>query len=187
EATALNQIDRIAKMTPATLLRAALQNIFARANGTQQGRAFFQRVRDGLFKVNVLAGGKRIDGLAHVPMIGRRNDHRVDLLLKNFAIIHVGGRRAVGAFLDGIAARSVDVAHRDNLISARLVRGVKQAAHASARADHSDAQSVVSAENSRGGKSRKSAGNEKAASIRWISHGDIIANSETRSTKKVAR
>jgi len=78
-------------------------------------------------------------------MVGRGDDDGVDLLLKDFAIIQVGGREAVGALSDGLAARPIDVAHGGDLVVADLVGGIQQAAHASSSSDNADAQGVVGA------------------------------------------
>ena len=58
KASTLDQFDGIAEVGPAALLHAALQDLFAGADGLRQGRAFFEGVGDGLFKIHVFPGGK---------------------------------------------------------------------------------------------------------------------------------
>ena len=71
EAAALDEIDRVAEVGPAALLHAALQNLLAGADGFREHGAFFKRVRDGLFEIDVFAGGDGVDGHADVPVVGR--------------------------------------------------------------------------------------------------------------------
>ena len=106
-------------------------------------RAFLDSVRHRLLKINVFARRQRIHRHAHMPMIRRSNNHRVDLLLQHFAIIHVRSRHAVGAQLYSVASRPIHIAHRHDLVAARLVSRIEQVAHAPARSQHSDTQSVV--------------------------------------------
>ena len=54
----------------------------------------------------------------------------------------MGGREAVGAFLNGVAVRPIDVAHSDDLVGAGLVGSVEQVS-SGAGANHSNANSVV--------------------------------------------
>ncbi len=105
-----------------------------------------RRVGDGLFKVNVFAGGQGIGCHAHVPVVGRGDEDGINLLFKHLAIIQVGSGETVGALLDGIAVRRIDVADGGDLASAGFIGGVEQAAHAAAGADDSDANGVVGAE-----------------------------------------
>ncbi len=73
QAASLDQIDGIAKVSPATLLHAALQNLLAGVNGVGQGGAFLDGVGHRLFQVDVFAGGQRVACHAHVPVVrGRR-------------------------------------------------------------------------------------------------------------------
>jgi hypothetical protein len=148
EATPLNELDGIAKVAPAALLHAALKYLLAGADRTGEGGAFFQGVRDRFFKINIFAGCQGVDRHAHMPVVGRGDKDGVDLLLEDFVKIQVGARDSVGAFLDGVAARRINVAHRDDLIAAGLVGRIEQVAHTAACSDNSDAQSVVGAKHS---------------------------------------
>jgi len=51
----LNEIDGIAKVAPAALLHAALQDLLAGADRTAEGGAFLNGVGDRLFKIDVFA------------------------------------------------------------------------------------------------------------------------------------
>ena len=135
-------------MAPAALLHAALQDLLAGANRTGEGGAFLDGASDRLFKIDVFAGCQGVDRHAHMPVVGRGDHDGVDLLLQDFAIIHVCGGDAVGTKFDGVASRPIDVANGDDLVLADVVGGIEQAAHAAAGADHSDAQGVVGAEDS---------------------------------------
>ena len=97
-----------------------------------------------------------------MPMVGRGDEHGVQRLLQNFVIVPMSGRGAVRALLDGIAARPVDVAHGHDLVVADPVGGVEQVAHAAAGADHSDAEGVVGAQDSRGRQGGQPAGRPAA-------------------------
>src|SRR5205823_5776246 len=57
EAAALNEIHGIAKVAPAALLHAALQDLFARANRARERCALLEGVGDRLFQIDVFAGG----------------------------------------------------------------------------------------------------------------------------------
>ncbi len=74
EAASLDQIDGITKVSPAALLHAALQNLLAGANRMGERCAFFDRVGDRLFQVDVFAGGQGIDGHANMPVIRGRDE-----------------------------------------------------------------------------------------------------------------
>src|SRR5205085_1147121 len=71
EAAALDEIYGIAEVAPAALLHSALQDLFAETDGAGQRGAFLDGVGDGLFEVDVFAGGDGVGGHADVPMVGR--------------------------------------------------------------------------------------------------------------------
>ena len=168
EAAALNEIDGVAEVAPTALLHAALEDLFAGADGAGEDGAFFERVGDRLFEVDVFAGGEGVGGHADVPVVGRRDEDGVELVVEDFAIVDVrGGGVAGGATFDGFAARRVDVADGDDLVAAGAVGGVEQVAHASAGADDADAKSVVGAEDAGGGESGDAGGDDEIATIDW--------------------
>ena len=81
EAAALDQVDGVAEVAPTALLHAALENLFAGADGLGERGAFFERVGDRFFKVDVFAGGDGRDGHANVPVVGRGNEDGVEFLV----------------------------------------------------------------------------------------------------------
>ncbi len=151
EAAALDEIDCILKVRPAALLHAALQNLLAGAHGFREGGTLFDGVRDGLFEIDIFAGGNGVDGHGDVPVVGRRDEDGIDLFTEHLVIINVGGGKPVGARLDGIAARAVDVADGDDLNRANFVSSIEQGVHAAACSDDSYAKRVVGAEDAGGG------------------------------------
>ena len=147
EAAAVNEIDGIAEVAPTALLHAALQNLFTGADRMLECGTFLNGVSDGLFEIDVFAGGQGVDSHAHMPVVGRCDDDGVELLLEDLAIVRMSGGDAVGAGFNGVATRGVDVADGDYLILADLVGGFEQAVDAAAGADYADAQGVVGADN----------------------------------------
>ena len=171
-------------MAPTALLHAALEDLLAAADGFGENCAFFERVRDGLFEVDVFAAGDGVGGDAHVPMIGSRDDDGVELLVEDFFVIDVRcGARTGGALFDGFAARSVDVADSDDLIAADAVGGVEEIAHPAAGADDADAKRVVSPEDASGGESGHSGGDDEVAAVHWGGHGGSILGQENGKEK----
>ena len=168
QAAALNEIDGIAEVSPTALLRAALQNLLAGADGAGESGAFFEGVSDGLFQVDVFAGGQGIGCHAHVPVVGRGDEDGIDLLLEHLAVVQVGGGQSVGALLDGIAVRRIDVADGDDLVRTGFIGGIEQATHPAAGADDSDANGVVGAKRPGRGERGKGAGNKKTAAIKRV-------------------
>ena len=69
DAAALNQIHRIAKVAPASLLHAALQDSLAGADSVDQRGAFFDRVRDRFFEIDVFTRGQGGDGYRNMPVV----------------------------------------------------------------------------------------------------------------------
>jgi len=124
-----------------------LQNLFAGADRILQRGTFLNGVSDGLFEIDVFAGGQGVDGHAHMPVVGRCDDDGVEPLLEDLAIVRMSGGDAVGAGFDGVATRGVDVADGDDLILADLVGGFEQVVDAAAGADDADAQGVVGPDN----------------------------------------
>jgi hypothetical protein len=81
-------------MSPTALLHAALQNLLARTNRASQRSAFFDCVGDRLFQINVFARREGIDCHSNVPVIRRRDDHRVNVLREDLSIIQVSRRKS---------------------------------------------------------------------------------------------
>ena len=78
-------------MGPAALLHAALEDVFAGADGFGEEGAFFECVGDGLFEVDVLAGGDGVGGHVDVPVVGGGDEDGVELLVEDFFVVEVSG------------------------------------------------------------------------------------------------
>ena len=96
QASSLNEIDGIAKVAPAALLHAALQDLLAGADCPAEGGAFLNGVGDRFFKIDVFACCQGVDRHAHMPVVGRGDNDGIDRLLEDCAIIHMGGCDAIG-------------------------------------------------------------------------------------------
>lgn len=83
-----------------------------------------------------------------MPMVGRGNDDRIELLFEKLAIVRISRRKVARALSDRIAPGCIDIADSGYLVSADLVGSVQKATHASARADDSDTQQIVGTEDS---------------------------------------
>ena len=79
ELAGLNDLLALDPVLPAALLRAGLDDLLRRLDGLHHLGAFFDRVRDRLLDVDVLAGGDRVERHLLVPVIRRADEHRVDL------------------------------------------------------------------------------------------------------------
>src|ERR1700733_5803092 len=172
-------------MAPTALLHAALENLFAGADGFGEDGALFDRVGDGLFEVYVFAGGDGFSGDANMPMIGSRDEDGVELLIEDFFVIDVSaGTRSCGAIFDGVAARGVDVADCDDLVSADAVGGIEEVIHAAAGADDADAKRVVGTEDAGGSESGHSGSDDEVATRDWDEHGESILAERGRRGKR---
>ena len=74
------KVHGIAEMRRAALLRAHLDDAIVAARGVDHDAALADGERERLFDVDVLARLARHDRRQRVPVIGRADDHRVDVL-----------------------------------------------------------------------------------------------------------
>ena len=165
---ALNQIDGVAEVAPASLLHAALQNLLARPNRLLQDRAFFERVSYRLFEVDILPCCQGCGCNPDMPVVGRGDDDCVDaLVVQHGAEVHVvGGSGGAGPLCDSLPPRRVDIADRYDLKgNARAFGGVEQLAHAPSSTDDPDAQAIVGSKGFGGSEGRKASGDEEAAAV----------------------
>ena len=169
QAAGLDQVHGVAKVGPTALLHAALQNLLAGTHRAGERGAFLDGVGDRLFQINVFAGGQGIDRHANVPVVGRRDEHGIDVGCEHLAIIQMGGRHSVRPFPDRIAVRPVHIAHRHDLVRAELVGGVQQVPHPAAGSNHSDANGIVCTQHSGRGERGKSTCDDEAAAIQHSS------------------
>ena len=76
----VEELGRFLEVPPAALLRADLDDAVRLAGRVAHPDGGFDRVRDRLFAVDILAGRDRVDGHLAVPVIGRADEHRVDVV-----------------------------------------------------------------------------------------------------------
>ena len=93
------------------LLHADLADAVVDASRLHDGRAFVDGQRQRLFHVDVFAGVQRVDGAAGVPVIGSRDQHRIDVFrVQQLAmIVEAFGRRGFLPHLVDLGA--VDIAN----------------------------------------------------------------------------
>ena len=77
---AVDDLLGLGEMIPASLLRADLDDLFALLIGVEHRVEPHDRVGRRLLDIDVLARRDRIDGLLRVPVVGRRDEDRIDVL-----------------------------------------------------------------------------------------------------------
>ncbi len=80
----------------APLLRADLHDALVLVLGLDDRRALGQIVRQRLLDVDVLAGRAGVDGHRHVPVVGRADQHGVDVLAVEQLVVAPWWRRPAG-------------------------------------------------------------------------------------------
>ncbi len=130
-------------------LRADLQNALGLPHGGRELLGFLDSVAHRLFDVHVFAAVHGFEGDLGVPVIGRGDQHRVDIrTVDDLAII----QRALAFALLGVlaGALAVDVAHRDDLAAIIALADIGELARevgtATAYADNADINAVVGAD-----------------------------------------
>ncbi len=125
----------------------------------QHPLALAQHVRQGLLDVDVLAGGAGEDGHQRVPVVGRRDDHGVDVRAIEHAAEVVEARRRVAGGLHAIGHPLVRHLGDAGDLAIRLCLEVQQvAAPDEPDADESDANAIVGAHHTARGDSRRGRG-----------------------------
>src|SRR3984885_7333239 len=172
QTTRLNKIDGITKVSPAALLHPTLQDLLAATHRMGEGGAFFDRVGDGLFQVNVFAGSHCVARDAHVPVVRNSDENRVHVLGQHFVIVDMGGSSSTGGpRLHLITAWPIDVAHSHNFVGdAGAVGRIEQGCHPLPGSYDPNVKSVVCSEDFGGSKGGQSACYKEAAAIRHIRH-----------------
>ena len=108
--------------------------------------ALLDRVRDRFLDVDVLPRGDGVERHLLVPVIGRPDQHRVDLAaVEDAAVLGRLERGRAGDFRGLEEPRLEDVAERDDFDAGDGLELVHQAAGAAARADDRDTDAVVGA------------------------------------------
>jgi len=104
DAAALNQIHRIAKVAPASLLHAALKDPLAGADSVDERRAFFDRVRDGLFEIDVFARSQAATAIGTCQWSGEPMNTASNCW-SGLRESRVRRRQTLRSFFDGVAPR----------------------------------------------------------------------------------
>ncbi len=146
-----HQLARGAKFTHRTLHRADLKNSFVRAHGAHHRAALVDGVRHRFFAVNILARIRRRDRGERVPVVGRGDDHSVNVLARQQIAEIVVGIAAfvvsafflfgVGGFdfvLGQIAAGRIHIAHRQHANVATRQASAEQAVALFANANETE-------------------------------------------------
>src|SRR5262245_15951359 len=161
-------------MIAGALLRADLDHAFVFARRLNHLAPFVYGARDGLLDVNVLARLTGHHGLQRMPVVGRGDDHRVNV----FAVEHSTKIPVcIDAFEFGVIDRKVhlwleDVAERDNLRVRISHKSLHHAAPLSSRTDHPDANAIIRAQDVRASRGRGAYGSY--ASLNEISAFDSV-------------
>src|SRR5262245_5796616 len=161
-------------MVAGALLRADLDHAFVLARRLNHLAPFVYGAGDGLLDVNVLARLTGHHGLQRMPVVGRGDDHRVNVLaVEHSTKIPV----CINAFEFGVFDRKVyvrleDVAERDNLRVRISQKRLHHAAPLPSRTDHSDANAIIRAQDVRARRSRGAYGSD--ASLNEISAFDSV-------------
>src|SRR5262245_19840158 len=107
----------------------------------------------GLFAINVLAGLHRLDGDRRVPMVGRGDDHGVDVLAGDHLAVIERGQFGLAGLFGLVQSFAVNVANGDYLRGARVFTDFHRPPHhagaSPAEADAADVDAVVRAQNPR--------------------------------------
>ena len=90
-----HQFGGLAEFRPGALHAARLEHPVVLASRIDHRPTFLDSEREGFFAVDVLAGFGGFDGLHGVPMVGRGNDDRIDVL-KGQQFPKIGVQRDVG-------------------------------------------------------------------------------------------
>ena len=125
-------------------------------------------VRQRLLDVHVLARLARVDGQRDVPVIGRRDQHRVHVLAGEQFLVLLGGERLrVGDLLPLVEVLVPDVADRRDLHVGQFRERLHEVSAPPAHADEADLQCVVGGEPAGrfDGKARGEGGGQERAAV----------------------
>ena len=124
-------------------LAADLQDALVRLNRLDHGKAVFERVRHGFFAVGIFAGLRRFDHQTAVPMVGRRDNHGVNVLAVEEAAIFASGVNVLlQHFLGGLVPRVVQICGGHALNTRHATARPQQVATFRARADDAEAHDL---------------------------------------------
>ena len=110
------QVPRLVIQRIAASLHAYLDDSVGSMDNLDHLDAFFGRAAQGLFDIDVLAGSDRIEQHPVMPVLGRGDDHGVDVLVvEQLSIVTIGLRSRTGFRQPCFEIRFVDVANRADL------------------------------------------------------------------------
>ncbi len=129
-------------------MRAHLDHAARLASHLHHLSPFVDRLRERLLAVDVLAGPAGHDRLQRVPVVGRGDQHRVDIrLIEDLAEVTVRGRLAAEQLRVGLLHRGLrDIAHGGDLTVGVLQEELHHLAAPIPGADHSQANALVGAQ-----------------------------------------
>ena len=112
-------------MLPGALLHAHLADASLTPRSLHDRRTFFDRARQRLLHIHVLAGVQRVDGDGRVPVVGRGDQRHIHFFhLQQLAVV-AERRRVHGLLLGHVDLLSIDVGHghhpEDGLFINRLI------------------------------------------------------------------
>ena len=153
EPAGLDDLLALDPVLPAALLRARLNDLLGRLDDAHHLGAFFDRVRDRLLDIDVLARLNGVERHHLVPVIRRADQDGVDLAVVEDAPVLGRLERGRAGNLRGLEeSRLEHVTDRDDFDAGDRLELAHQPARPAAGADDRDADAGVGALNGRGGR-----------------------------------
>ena len=149
QAAGIDDVFGELEVIPTALLIAHLNDLLRFEDDFDELIAFIDRMRHGLFDIDVLTCVDGIHDHGGVPMIGRTDYDGVDIGIREEFMV-VGIEASVGSELRlrGVEARSVDVTEGDDTRSAGFSNEIENVGAAATGADAADANGVVRSQDS---------------------------------------
>ena len=159
DAAFANQFDRLLIMRAGSLLAPGLHDAVVLARGFDHSAALDNGQRERLFAINVLPGLTGHDRRQRVPVIGRGDDDRVDLLdLQEPPEIFVRRDLGLAGRRGPVQIRLINVADRDRR-DVRILQKDRPGLHCPvAAADGADVYPVIRAQNAHSAQGRSGGG-----------------------------
>ena len=152
ESAARVDLPGLGEYDPAAALAAYLHDAVVLFRRARHGEAFLDRVRHGLFAIDVLAGGAGVFHDLRVPVVRRGDDHEVHVLAVENGAVVLGGRKLFpGDLLRGGQAAVIKVADRHHLRARAGKRRLQVFAPAHSCADGREPQRVARRDGGSGG------------------------------------
>ncbi len=190
-----NDLEGLLELRHAPLLRPHLHHAGVAILGVDGGGGFGGVVRQRLFDVHVLAGRAGVDRDRHVLMVGRGNDHRVDVVAVEKCPVVLGGKGAgFGQRAAGLEVFVPDVADGRDPRERHFLERRHQLPAAPAGADAADVDGLAGREAARRGRQPgqcqargKAELFEKLAAILRSVHGGVRPSSTLVPTDRRSR